>query len=94
LLPQTECFETARIINESGGKARAYRCDVTSVGEVADMAAKIRRDLGDVDILVNNAGVLVVKNILELSDVEIQRTMNVNAVSQFWVRHACMRPNI
>lgn len=84
-LLQATCTETARIITESDGTAKAYRCDVTNVDDVANMAARVRREVGDVDILVNNAGVLVVKNILELSDDEIRRTMNVNAVSQFWV---------
>jgi all-trans-retinol dehydrogenase (NAD+) len=82
---QEACTETARIIAESGGTAKAYRCDVTNVDAVADMAARVRREVGNVDILVNNAGVLVVKNILELTDDEIRRTINVNTVAQFWV---------
>jgi all-trans-retinol dehydrogenase (NAD+) len=81
---ESGCDETVRLIVEDGGTARPYRCDVTDIDDVAKMAASVGRELGTVDILVNNAGVLVVRNILELSNEEIRRTMEVNAISQFW----------
>lgn len=63
----------------------AYKCDVTKTNEVSEVAAQVRKDLGEVDILVNNAGVLMCKTILDLNEKEIRRTMEINAVAQFWV---------
>ncbi|KAH9417398.1 hypothetical protein DERP_007396 [Dermatophagoides pteronyssinus] len=54
---------------------------------IKKMAKQIENDLGNgtrVDILINNAGIVVGKNILDLSDDEIQRTMMVNTISHFF----------
>lgn len=42
-------------------------------------------NIADVDILINNAGVVVGKMLLELSEEEIERTIRVNLLGQFWV---------
>lgn len=48
--------ETATIIAEQGGTARAHHLDVTSKAEVDALAARVVADHGRVDILVNSAG--------------------------------------
>jgi len=75
------------MIVESGGTASGYRCDITKVKEVAKVMVEVRSDLGDIGVLVNNAGVLACKNILDLSEAEIRRTLEVNTIAQFWVRY-------
>src|SRR5271166_4524011 len=40
-----------------GIKAIAVATDVTDKAAVADMIARVQRDLGRIDILVNNAGI-------------------------------------
>lgn len=58
---------------------------MTKTKNVAEVAAQVRRDLGEVEFLVNNAGVLMCKNILDLEEKDIRKTMEVNAISHFWV---------
>ncbi len=48
--------ETMRRIEESGGTATPYACDVTDSGAVAGMVERCRQTYGRVDILVNNVG--------------------------------------
>jgi len=83
-LEEASVLETAQLVSETGGVAYGYKCDVTNIKDVADVAAKVRRDLGDVKILVNNAGVMMVKSLLTLSEKEIRKTMDVNVMAHFW----------
>lgn len=48
--------ETMRRIEESGGTATPYACDVTDSAAVAGMVERCRQTYGRVDILVNNVG--------------------------------------
>ena len=50
--------ETARLIQEQGGRAAAYELDVTDPAAVEQVVAATQRDLGPIDLLVNNAGVM------------------------------------
>src|SRR5438067_2506063 len=43
-------------ILELGGKAEAYKCDITSRADVDGAIAAVEQHCGPVDILVNNAG--------------------------------------
>lgn len=76
--------ETAQLVTELGRTAFAYKCDVTSARDVADVATRIRRDLGEVDILFNNAGVMAGKPLLQLDERQIRRTFDVNVLAHFW----------
>ena len=49
--------ETASAITAARGKAEIIECDVTDLGSVEAMAARVNTKSGRVDILVNNAGV-------------------------------------
>ncbi|XP_067209380.1 short-chain dehydrogenase/reductase family 16C member 6-like [Linepithema humile] len=66
----------------------AYRCDVTNREEVFKVAEKVRTEVGDVTILINNAGVGIVKTLLNYSDDEITRTINVNVIAHYWTLRA------
>jgi len=52
---------------------------------VYETAAHVFKEVGDIDILVNNAGIVGGKPLLETNDDVLQRTMEVNALSQFWM---------
>jgi 2-hydroxycyclohexanecarboxyl-CoA dehydrogenase len=47
--------ETARLIEEQGGRACAFQVDVAEPAEVARAAAQSREEVGPITILVNNA---------------------------------------
>jgi NAD(P)-dependent dehydrogenase (short-subunit alcohol dehydrogenase family) len=51
-----EVTSIAGQIEGSGGRALAFRCDVTDRQQAAGMAAAAQEALGPVDLLVNNAG--------------------------------------
>ncbi|NP_001161646.1 retinol dehydrogenase 10-like protein [Saccoglossus kowalevskii] len=76
--------KTADQITALGATAHSYRCDVTNKDEVYRLAEQVKKDVGSVTILVNNAGVVAGTNFLDCPDELILRSMNVNAISNFW----------
>ncbi len=87
-LDETGLAKVAEEIRSRGGKAVTYRCDVSQRQEVYRVAEQVRNDVGMVDVLVNNAGVVSGKPLLECSDDQIQRTMEVNIIAHFWTVRA------
>ncbi|XP_038051479.1 estradiol 17-beta-dehydrogenase 11-like [Patiria miniata] len=78
--------ETARIIRElDAGDVLAYTVDVSKAEQVYAAADRVRQEVGDVTMLVNNAGVAHYKPVLECSDRLIQKMVDVNAISHFWL---------
>jgi 3-oxoacyl-[acyl-carrier protein] reductase len=75
-------------ILESGGKARAYRADVSVRSEVDGMIEEVRADLGPIDILVANAGIYPPESrpAEELGEASWERTLDVN-LTGMW--HCC-----
>jgi all-trans-retinol dehydrogenase (NAD+) len=71
-------------IAAAGYQATYYRCDVSDRSMVYAMADRVRQEVGDIDILINNAGVVGGKPFLETDDLQIKRTMEVNALAHFW----------
>lgn len=51
--------ETVSLVRRAGGKAVPAQCDITNLGAIKTMAAKLEGELGRIDILVNNAALLV-----------------------------------
>jgi short-subunit dehydrogenase len=72
--------ETAALVEQAGGTAHVYPCDLTDTDAIAEMTARVLADLGGVDILVNNAG-RSIRRSLELSYDrfhDYERTMALN----------------
>ena len=65
-----------------------YTCDLTRREEISRVAAQTLAESGPIDILVNNAGVVSGKNLLDISDEEIERTFQVNTLALFWTVRA------
>ncbi|XP_039269089.1 retinol dehydrogenase 10-like [Styela clava] len=80
--------ETAEMIRQSGGKAFAEKCDVSNREEVYKMAQKAKGVAGDVTILVNNAGIVYGKDFMEITDEQLEKTMQVNSLAHFWTVRA------
>lgn len=73
-------------ILSDNGIAYAYKCDVSNYEQVKNLAKQIEKNIGnEVTILINNAGVLVGKELLKLSDEEIERLFRINVLSNFWM---------
>ncbi len=75
-------------IEEVGGSACAYRCDVGDRLAVKRVADDVHRDGHRIDVLVNNAGVVAGHRFLDLTDEDIERTFEVNALAHFWTTRA------
>ncbi|MDR1768932.1 MAG: aldehyde dehydrogenase family protein [Propionibacteriaceae bacterium] len=67
-----------------GVPSQALAVDVSSPQSVAEAAAQT----GDIDVLVNSAGVVGGRPLLEEPDAAINRTIDVNLKSLFWVTKA------
>jgi len=66
-----------------GNKARFYPCDVTKDNDCKNTVDAIVKEFGKIDILFNNAGVIVRKDIIELSEDEWDRVVNVSMKAIF-----------
>ncbi|KAJ1782215.1 hypothetical protein LPJ59_006867 [Coemansia sp. RSA 2399] len=62
---------------------RYYKCDITDLDNVKATAAAVRADLGDATMLVNNAGIVVGKLLLDMTDGEVNKVIDVNLTAHF-----------
>lgn len=72
--------ETLREIASTGGRARAYSCDVSSPTDCDKLVQDVLRDHGKVDILINNAGRSIRRSVRHSYDRfhDFERTMELN----------------
>lgn len=69
--------------------AESIACDVTDAAQVAAAVSVAVDALGGLDVLVNNAGVEIVKPLLEQTDEEFRRLVEVNLTGVFLgMKHA------
>ncbi len=74
---------TAAEIAAMGGRAVAVRADVASKQQVDEMFDRVLAEFGRVDVLVNNAGIQTWKPLLELTEAEWDRVLDVNLKGTF-----------
>ncbi len=65
-------------VKEAGGDAIAVGADVSSAADVKQLVGTAADHFGRVDILVNNAGVMFTKSVLETTEEDWDRTIDVN----------------
>jgi short-subunit dehydrogenase len=72
--------QTAWAVNQAGGRAHVYPCDLTDMEAVGELAERVQADLGHVDILLNNAGKSIRRSLALSYDRfhDFQRTMQLN----------------
>jgi len=80
-------------LRELKAQFTTYRCDISNRKEVYEVAEKVKQEVGHPTILVNNAGIVTGKTLLESSDEMIEKTFQVNALSNFWTIKAFL-PNM
>lgn len=66
-------------------KTAAYKVDVSSFDSIQQLKKDIESTLGTVDILVNNAGIISAISLREGQPKDIQKVIDVNLTSHFWV---------
>jgi 3-oxoacyl-[acyl-carrier protein] reductase len=70
--------QVANAIRHSGGEAISVAADVSSAADVTRLVRQTVDAFGRVDILVNNAGVMYTQPVLETTEDEWDRTIDVN----------------
>ncbi|XP_014486626.1 PREDICTED: 17-beta-hydroxysteroid dehydrogenase 13-like isoform X2 [Dinoponera quadriceps] len=81
--------ETLNEIKKLGVTAAyAYKCDVSKREEIFEVAARVKREVGDVTILVNNAGIMSCHAFLDHTADEIKRIFDINVLAHFWTLQA------
>src|ERR1700676_3013636 len=65
-------------IETSGGEAISFRADVSSAADVKELVRATVDRFGRVDILVNNAGVMYTKSVLETTEEDWDRPIDIN----------------
>lgn len=82
--------ETAEIINgeKKGADIQAdfHTTNVAEPSQVNELAKTVEEKWGKVDILINNAGIVASAPLMDTTDEQIKRMIDVNLVSHFWVR--------
>lgn len=82
---------TAALIQQKGGKAAAFACDVSSAEQVETLAKAIEEQLGTPTILVNNAGITKDVLIMRMKDSDWDDVLAINLKGSFLCIRAFIR---
>jgi 3-oxoacyl-[acyl-carrier protein] reductase len=75
---EREAHAVADSIKKDGGDALSVRADVSSAADVRNLVDATVDHFGRIDILVNNAGVMITKSVLETTEDDWDRTIDIN----------------
>lgn len=75
---------------EEGIEAHGYVCDVTNEEAVAELIAKIEKEVGTIDILVNNAGIIKRTPMLEMSAKDFRQVIDIDLNGPFIMSKAVL----
>jgi 3-oxoacyl-[acyl-carrier protein] reductase len=84
--------ETARLVEEAGGKAIVEQADVSVADDAARLVESALAAFGRLDILVNNAGITRDNLLLRMKDEEWDAVINTNLKAAFYLTRAAARP--
>lgn len=90
---QVENENTVYQIQNSGGKAKGYFCDLASRNSIEQTFNRIDEEVGIVDILINNAGSMIIKPFLDTT-VEEWDTMQALNVRGMYLATRAAVPNM
>ena len=75
-------------ILNSGGSAKAYKCNVSCFSEVKEFVDNVYKEYGKIDILVNNAGITRDNLLLRMTEDEFDDVININLKGTFnFIKH-------
>ena len=81
--------EVKQTIEENGGKASIYKCNVSDFEACEAMIKDVVKEYGHLDILVNNAGITKDGLIMKMKEVDFDSVLNVNLKGTFnTIRHS------
>ena len=77
-------------IRAEGGRAQAFRCDITDRSSVDAAVAETEKSLGPVDVLVNNAGWDVFKPFTKTEPAQWDKLIAINLTGALHMHHAVL----
>ena len=81
--------ETPALIQAAGGRAESVCGDVSRHDDAAAIIGAVVADFGRIDVLVNNAGRVQIKPLLECTEVDVERLIDVNLKGPLYMtKHA------
>jgi NAD(P)-dependent dehydrogenase (short-subunit alcohol dehydrogenase family) len=83
--------QLAAEIRAAGGRALAWRMDVTDPDSVREAIDSVAAELGPITVVVNNAGVAATKPFLEVSEQDWSDVVDVNLTGAWRVAQAAAR---
>ena len=81
--------EVKQTIEENGGKASIYKCNVSDFEACEAMIKDVVKEYGHLDILVNNAGITKDGLIMKMKEEDFDAVLNANLKGTFnTIRHS------
>lgn len=78
-----EAEKTARVIIQSGGNCRLFRCNLENESKVSKLIKTIYREDTDFNLLINNASIFEKSNFLNETNASFNRHFNINFKTPF-----------
>jgi NAD(P)-dependent dehydrogenase (short-subunit alcohol dehydrogenase family) len=69
---------TAKEIAALGGRSLAVKLDISKPAEISSAVDRVVKEFGRIDIFVNSAGVVQSKNLLDVTEAEWDRVIDIN----------------
>ncbi|CAM1506952.1 Fc.00g065930.m01.CDS01 [Cosmosporella sp. VM-42] len=66
-------------------KVYYFQCDIRSPESVAEVAEKVRAQVGNPTVLINNAGVARGRTVLDARPGDVRFTFEVNTLAHYWI---------
>ena len=86
--------ELKRELAEQGMEIDIFKCDVSKREEVKEMINFVLNKYGKIDILINNAGIAQEKLFTDLTDEDIDKMIDVNLKSVFYITQETIKDMI
>ena len=86
--------EVKQTIEENGGKASIYKCNVSDFAACEAMIKDIVKEYGHLDILVNNAGITKDGLLMKMSEEDFDKVLDTNLKGTFHTIRAALRQMI
>ena len=80
----------AAAIRAEGGRAQAFRCDITDRASVDAAVVETEKSLGAIDVLVNNAGWDVFKPFTKTEPAQWDKLIAINLTGALHMHHAVL----
>lgn len=82
--------DVLRTIDDSGGTAKAYQCDVTDTKQIEVTFDEVAGHFSGIDILINNAGIYLFTPLGDTSEEVWDQQMNTNVKAVFFCTQAAI----